>query len=85
METIENLKGLGIKLKIITGDNRGYLLMMTIFVGIFTLLFPFLPLAKIFEFTFLSFPLISAILGIVSLYVVTAEIVKRAFYKRVNF
>jgi len=62
-----------------------YLLMMTIFVGIFTLLFPFLPLAKIFEFTFLSFPLILAILGIVSLYVVTAEIVKRAFYKRVNF
>jgi Mg2+-importing ATPase len=62
-----------------------YLLMMTIFVGIFTLLFSFLPLAKIFEFTFLSFPLISAILGIVSLYVVTAEIVKRAFYKRVNF
>jgi Mg2+-importing ATPase len=62
-----------------------YLLLATLSVGAFTFLFPFTPLAKIFGFAPLPIHLFLAILLVVILYIVTAEIVKKAFYKKANF
>jgi Mg2+-importing ATPase len=62
-----------------------YLLLATLSVGAFTFLFPFTPLAKIFGFAPLPIHLFLAILLVVTLYIVTAEIAKKVFYKKVNF
>jgi Mg2+-importing ATPase len=62
-----------------------YLLIATLFVGVFTFVLPFTSLAKIFGFTPLPLSFILLILAIVFLYIFTAEMVKIAFYKRVKF
>jgi Mg2+-importing ATPase len=58
-----------------------YLLIATLAIIIFTLFIPVLPLLNIFEFVSLS-PIILISIGIIiALYILSAEIAKRIFYK----
>lgn len=61
-----------------------YLLMSTLLIVGLTLIFPFTPLGKVFGFSPLpiSFPLLVGM--IVVLYIISAEIVKKFFYRRVK-
>jgi Mg2+-importing ATPase len=61
-----------------------YLLAATLLIGIFTLAFPLTPFAALFGFKPLPVSVIIIIGTIVGLYVLTAEAVKRIFYKRVK-
>ncbi len=61
-----------------------YLLAATLLIGIFTLIFPLTPFATLFGFKPLPVSVILIIGAIVGLYVLTAEAVKRIFYKRVR-
>jgi Mg2+-importing ATPase len=61
-----------------------YLLAATLFIGIFTLCFPLTPFAAPFGFKPLPISIILLIGVIIGIYILTAEIVKRLFYKRVK-
>jgi len=61
-----------------------YLLIATLTIVAVTIILPFTPLAGILGFCSLPISLILYILLIILLYIITAEVVKRIFYKRVN-
>jgi Mg2+-importing ATPase len=62
-----------------------YLLMATLLVVVATILLPITPLAELLGFQPLPITILLVIGMIVVLYIVAAEIVKKSFYKRVNF
>lgn len=62
-----------------------YLLIATLTIAIVTLIFPFTPLGTVFGFTPLNLITYLLLLLIVVLYIFTAEIAKRIFYKKVKF
>jgi P-type Mg2+ transporter len=62
-----------------------YLLIATLSIVAVTLILPFTPLAGIFGFSPLPIPFLLLIGLIVLLYIITAEIVKKIFYKKVKF
>lgn len=62
-----------------------YLRMATLSIVTATIILPFTPLAAIFGFTPLPVIFFPIIGGIVLLYILTAEIVKRSFYRMVKF
>jgi Mg2+-importing ATPase len=62
-----------------------YLLMATLGIVAVTLILPFTPLARIFGFSPLPILFLLQIGLIVLLYIITAEIVKKVFYKKVKF
>ncbi len=62
-----------------------YLLITTLLIAAVTLLFPFTPFAGPFGFKPLPISVMLIIAAIIGIYVITAEIVKRIFYKRVKF
>ncbi|WP_269852078.1 HAD-IC family P-type ATPase [Methanosarcina horonobensis] len=61
-----------------------YLLTATLLIGVFTLSFPLTPLAAPFGFKPLPLSVIVIIGAIIGLYVLTAEAVKRIFYRKVQ-
>jgi len=61
------------------------LLIATLTIAVVTIILPFTPLADIFGFCALPLPFLLYIGVIILLYVFTAEIVKKIFYKRVKF
>src|SRR5664280_1773991 len=61
-----------------------YLLIATIAIVIATLIFPFTPLGKIFDFVHLPMSFIMILGIIMALYILTAELAKNIFYKKVN-
>ncbi|MDQ1252514.1 MAG: P-type Mg2+ transporter [Euryarchaeota archaeon] len=62
-----------------------YLLAATLLIGTVTLLFPWTPFAEPFGFKPIPISVILVIGVIVALYILTAEIIKKIFYKRVKF
>jgi Mg2+-importing ATPase len=62
-----------------------YLLLATISIVVITLILPYTPLAGIFGFSPLPVPFLLFIGVIIVLYIFTAEVVKKIFYKRVKF
>jgi P-type Mg2+ transporter len=62
-----------------------YLLMATLLTVIVTVVLPFTPLGGIFEFSRLPISFLLVIAIIVMLYIISAEIVKTVFYKKVKF
>ena len=62
-----------------------YLLIATLSIAAITLVFPFTPLGKIFGFSPLALSTYLLLLMIVVLYILSAEITKRVFYKKVKF
>ena len=68
------------------GSKPGkYLLMATLLVVFATILLSITPFAKLLGFQPLPIMILLVIGMIVVLYILAAEIVKRSFYKRVNF
>jgi Mg2+-importing ATPase len=61
-----------------------YLLMSTLLIVGLTLIFPFTPLSKVFGFSPLPISFLLLMGMIVVLYIISAEIVKKVFYKRVK-
>jgi Mg2+-importing ATPase len=61
-----------------------YLLIATIAIVIATLIFPFTPLGKIFDFVYLPISFLMILGIIMALYILTAELAKKIFYKKVN-
>lgn len=61
-----------------------YLLASTLLVGSLTLCLPFTPFAALFGFKPLPISVIITIVAIVGLYILTAEIIKKIFYKRIK-
>jgi Mg2+-importing ATPase len=61
-----------------------YLLAATLLIGIVTLCFPFTPFAVPFGFKPLPISIILLIGAIIGIYIITAEVIKRTFYKRVK-
>jgi Mg2+-importing ATPase len=61
-----------------------YLLIATLLTVVVTVALPFTPLGALFEFQGLPISLLVLIAIIVVLYIVSAEVVKTVFYKRVN-
>jgi len=62
-----------------------YLLMATLFVVVVALILPFTPLGEILGFSPLPISFLLLIAIIVVSYIVTAEMVKTVFYKKVRF
>jgi len=62
-----------------------YLLIATLLIVVVTIIFPFTPLAELLGFQPLPMTILLVIGMIVVLYIIAAEMVKRSFYKRVNF
>lgn len=62
-----------------------YLLATTLLIAVITLCFPWTPFAAPFGFKPLPFSVILLIAAIIGLYILTAETIKRIFYKRVKF
>jgi P-type Mg2+ transporter len=62
-----------------------YLLVATILIGVVTLCFPWTPFAAPFGFKPLSISILLLIAAIIGIYIITAEIIKRIFYKSVKF
>jgi Mg2+-importing ATPase len=62
-----------------------YLLIATLSIAVLTLLLPVTPLGAVFGFCPLPFTTYLLLMLIVAIYIVTAEITKRIFYKRVKF
>ena len=62
-----------------------FLLATTIVIVAATLIFPFTPLSKLFGFTQPSLLVLALMSSIVVLYIITGEVVKGIFYKRVKF
>ncbi len=61
-----------------------YLLIATITIVALTMILPVTPLCKMFGFTPLPFSTYLLLLSIIAIYIVTAEITKRIFYKKVR-
>jgi Mg2+-importing ATPase len=61
-----------------------YLLIATLSIVIITLILPYTPLAAIFGFSALPLPFLLFIGLIIIMYIFTAELVKKVFYKRVQ-
>jgi P-type Mg2+ transporter len=61
-----------------------YLLIATLTIAVVTLIFPFTPLGQIFGFSPLTLTTYLLLLLIVAIYIVSAEIAKRIFYKKVK-
>jgi Mg2+-importing ATPase len=61
-----------------------YLLIATLLIAVVTLCFPFTPFAGPFGFKPLPISVIFIIAAIIGIYIITAEIVKRVFYKKVK-
>jgi Mg2+-importing ATPase len=57
----------------------------TLFVVLGTLALPYTELGRLFGFTAMPFGFLWALVGILFLYIVTAEAVKRVFYQKVRF
>jgi Mg2+-importing ATPase len=62
-----------------------YLLIATLLIVVVTIIFPFTPLAELLGFQPLPITILLVIGMIVVLYIIAAEMVKKSFYKRVNF
>lgn len=62
-----------------------YLLITTLLTAAVTLLFPFTPFAGPFGFKPLPISVIIIIAAIIGIYVITAELIKRIFYKKIKF
>ena len=62
-----------------------YLLIATLSIALITLVFPFTPLGNIFGFSPLPLSTYLLIMIIIVMYIVTAEITKKIFYKKVKF
>jgi Mg2+-importing ATPase len=62
-----------------------YLLFATLSIAVITMILPFTPLGKIFGFSPLSFSTYLALSVIIVIYIISAEITKRIFYKKVKF
>jgi P-type Mg2+ transporter len=62
-----------------------YLLIATLTIAAITLIFPFTPLGNIFGFSPLSLSTYLLILLIVVMYIISAEITKKIFYRKVKF
>ncbi len=68
------------------GSRPGkYLLAATVLTGALTLAFPLTPFAALFGFKPLQIQIILIIGAIIGLYVLTAETIKKIFYKKVKF
>jgi Mg2+-importing ATPase len=61
-----------------------YLLITTLSIVILTFILPFTPLGKLFGFTQLSFSTMMLLIMIIAVYIASAEITKKIFYKRVS-
>jgi Mg2+-importing ATPase len=59
--------------------------MATLSIVVVTLILPFIPLAEIFGFSPLPISFLLLIGIIVLFYIITAEMAKTAFYKKVKF
>jgi len=62
-----------------------YLLMATLLIVVVTIILPITPLAELLGFQPLPITILLVIGIIVVFYIIAAEIVKKSFYKRVNF
>ncbi|MGD0582625.1 MAG: magnesium-translocating P-type ATPase [Bacteroidales bacterium] len=62
-----------------------YLLIATLSIAVITLIFPFTPLGDIFGFSPLNLSTYLLIILIVVLYIISAEITKKIFYRKVKF
>ena len=62
-----------------------YLLIATLSIVIITLVLPFTPVGNVFGFSPLNITTYLLLMLIVILYIITAEIVKTIFYKKVKF
>jgi Mg2+-importing ATPase len=62
-----------------------YLQIATFSIAVITLILPFTPLGKVFGFSPLTLTTYLLLLAIVIVYILSAEITKRIFYKRVKF
>ena len=62
-----------------------YLLMTTLLIAVVTLILPFTPLGGIFGFSWLPISFLVLIGIIILFYIITAEVVKTIFYKKVKF
>ena len=60
------------------------LLMATFLVALATILFPYTPMGTLFGFAPIPLPYLLTLLLIVVLYIISAEVAKRFFYKRVR-
>ncbi|MNX45920.1 Magnesium-transporting ATPase, P-type 1 [compost metagenome] len=67
---------------IFTSKPGKYLLMATILVAVLALLLPVMPFAAIMGFSAIPFKFYLAMLAIVAMYIISAELVKHWFYKR---
>jgi Mg2+-importing ATPase len=61
-----------------------YLLITSLLVVVAVIILPFTPLGSLFGFVPLPFSFLLIMLGIVALYVISAELAKRGFYKTVR-
>ena len=64
---------------------RKYLLFASLFIVGITIILQFTPIGQIFGFVVLPPLYLSTIGAIVSLYIITAESIKKIFYRRVKF
>lgn len=62
-----------------------YLFIATIAVVAATLIFPFTPLGKIFDFVSLPMSFLMILGIIMALYILTAELAKKIFYQKINY
>ena len=62
-----------------------YLTLATLSIVCLTLILPLTPLAGLLGFEALPLPVVLMLIGIVALYIITAEIAKRVFYKIVKY
>jgi Mg2+-importing ATPase len=62
-----------------------YLFIATIAVVIATLILPFTPVGKIFDFVSLPMSFMMILGIIMALYIFTAELTKKIFYKKINY
>ena len=62
-----------------------YLLITTLVIVGATVILPFTLLGRLFGFGSIPFPVVIVMVGIVVLYLVTGEVVKRMFYKHIEF
>ena len=62
-----------------------YLLMTTLLIAVVTLILPFTPLGEIFGFSWLPVSFLLLIGIVILFYIITAEVVKTIFYRKVKF
>jgi Mg2+-importing ATPase len=58
------------------------LLTATLVVGVVTILFPYTPIGTLFAFAPIPLPYLLTLLLVVVLYIISAEVAKRFFYRR---